>query len=352
MKENRFYLLDIARGLAAFAVVIFHYKLFYDPKISLDEFSQSTQPFYNYINYVYDYGWMAVQFFFVLSGFIFYELYSEKILSKKINLKRFFLLRFSRLYPLHFLMLILITILFYNFGETNPLIFIYQFDIKHFFLNIFLIQSWGFENTDSFNGPAWSISIEFFLYGIFFTIFFNKLNNNKILVLLILISLPVYYLNKYLGYGIYCFFIGGAANLIFKKIENKKYYLSKIIKILALLILLSIFLINVLNNQILLKFITFTLLFPSLLLIMMAFQLNNSQTGKNFKIIGEASYSVYLIHYIIQIIIYIILVSLNVKINFNSEIIFISYILMVFLLSCIMYKFFEIPFQKLIRDRF
>ena len=69
MKENRFYLLDIARGLAAFAVVIFHYKLFYDPKISLDEFSQSTQPFYNYINYVYDYGWMAVQFFFCIIWF-------------------------------------------------------------------------------------------------------------------------------------------------------------------------------------------------------------------------------------------------------------------------------------------
>ena len=31
MKNHRYYLLDIARGIAAFSIVIFHYKLFYYP---------------------------------------------------------------------------------------------------------------------------------------------------------------------------------------------------------------------------------------------------------------------------------------------------------------------------------
>lgn len=350
MKENRFYILDIARGLAAFAVVIFHYRLFYDPKISSVEFSLIDQPFYDYINFIYNHGWMAVQFFFVLSGFIFYELYSEKIFLRNISLKKFFLLRFSRLYPLHFLMLIIISILFFNYKETSPLIFIYQFDIKHFLLNIFLIQSWGFENSTSFNGPAWSVSIEFFLYGIFFTIFYKKLNDFKILFFLILASLPIYYLNKYLGYGIYCFFIGGITNLIFKKIEKDKKRLLINISGISLLIFLLIFLLNFFNNTTLLKLITFTLLFPSLLLLMMTIQLKKSKIGKNYKIIGESSYSVYLIHYIIQVLIYLILVKLNLRVNFNSELVFICYILLVFLLSCLVYKFFEIPFQRLLRN--
>ena len=61
---DRFYLLDIARGIAATAVAIFHYKLFYSYNINLENLVPEKQPFFNYINLVYQHGWIAVQFFF------------------------------------------------------------------------------------------------------------------------------------------------------------------------------------------------------------------------------------------------------------------------------------------------
>ena len=41
-------------------------------------------------------------------------------------------------------------------------------DFYHFVLQFFFISSWGFEDGPSFNGPIWSVSIEIFIYGIFF----------------------------------------------------------------------------------------------------------------------------------------------------------------------------------------
>ena len=60
---ERFYLLDIARGIAAIAVAIFHYKLFYAYNLSSEIFVPENQPFYIYIKLIYEYGWIAVQFF-------------------------------------------------------------------------------------------------------------------------------------------------------------------------------------------------------------------------------------------------------------------------------------------------
>ena len=84
MNETRYYLIDIARGLAAFTVVIFHYKIFYGVS-STQQYINENSPFYNILYFVYEFGWMGVQFFFTLSGFIFYALYLEKIKNKKIS---------------------------------------------------------------------------------------------------------------------------------------------------------------------------------------------------------------------------------------------------------------------------
>jgi peptidoglycan/LPS O-acetylase OafA/YrhL len=72
---NRLYLLDIARGLAAITIGIFHYKIFYTHNFSANNYILEDQPYYNYIRLVYEHGWIAVQFFFLLSGFIFFKLY-------------------------------------------------------------------------------------------------------------------------------------------------------------------------------------------------------------------------------------------------------------------------------------
>ena len=75
--------------------------------------------------------------------------------------KKFFVNRFTRLYPLHFITLIIVAVLqFFSFKSLNQFMIFDYNDIYHFFLNIFFISSWGFEKGMSFNQPIWSVSYE------------------------------------------------------------------------------------------------------------------------------------------------------------------------------------------------
>ncbi len=115
-----------------------------------------------------------VDLFFVLSGFVIYRTYAERIASWA-DLGRFQFLRFGRLYPVHLVMLgvfLLIECAKYlaalrgissanstPFGQNNPIALVEQ---------LLLVQGLGpTGNKSSFNSAAWSISTEFYTYLIF-----------------------------------------------------------------------------------------------------------------------------------------------------------------------------------------
>lgn len=174
----RFYLLDISRGFAALCVVLQHYQHFFYNNYRLSEtFNHNQQPFWKYISFAYEFGVIAVPFFFVLSGFIFFSFYREKIYKNLITFKSFIILRISRLYPLHFLTLLIVLLLqklyYFYFSEYS----IYSNNsFGNFILHLFLIQNWGINylfdinRGSGFNNPSWSLSVEFFLYILFFII--------------------------------------------------------------------------------------------------------------------------------------------------------------------------------------
>ena len=79
----RYVTLDGMRGLAAIAVALFHFDIFLMP-----------------------HGYVAVDFFFVLSGFVLYRSYLPKV-REGLGVGRFMVQRFARLYPLFLLGLML-----------------------------------------------------------------------------------------------------------------------------------------------------------------------------------------------------------------------------------------------------
>lgn len=81
--KKHFELLDGMRGIAAIAVVLFH-------------FMEIAQP--DYRNNFIPRSYLAVDFFFCLSGFVIAYAYDSKLAS--IGRKRFFALRLIRLHPL------------------------------------------------------------------------------------------------------------------------------------------------------------------------------------------------------------------------------------------------------------
>ena len=84
--KSRFSALDGLRGIAALAVVFYHVKF--------------PNHFTTYPGLFFRNGYMAVDLFFILSGFVIYANYSGKIYNTASAL-RFIVLRFFRIYPLH-----------------------------------------------------------------------------------------------------------------------------------------------------------------------------------------------------------------------------------------------------------
>ena len=118
---------------------------------------------FGFENNRYSIGSVAVTFFFVLSGFVLTYAYHERI-GNRIQVKRFLFNRFARIWPLHFVCLLIATVLIYCDSrlETAPF-------WQKFAANAFLLQSWipASDWVFSFNAVAWSISTEAFFYALF-----------------------------------------------------------------------------------------------------------------------------------------------------------------------------------------
>jgi peptidoglycan/LPS O-acetylase OafA/YrhL len=212
-KSERLLSLDVARGIAALCVVFFHWSHFF--LVSPEALRLSTKPLADIFGLLYRHGGDAVEFFFVLSGCIFFMKYGEAIASGRINGWRFFVLRFSRLYPLQFASLLLAAALQWvaliKFGDY----LIYkQNDGVNFILNLLFMQTWFYTGA-SFNMPSWSVSIEVFLYCVFFFSVRYLPQNILFVIVLAIFGLWLKQFNyNPFGRGLWCFFIGGAAGLI------------------------------------------------------------------------------------------------------------------------------------------
>lgn len=120
-------------------------------------------------------GHFMVPLFFVLSGFVIHSAYAQRIDSPRALL-RFQTLRFWRLYPVHLLFLAL-----YFAFECVRWVAVHRFSVPDVRLAPFGQNSWTAlvqqlllvqaigptGNAQTFNGPAWSISVEFYTYLIF-----------------------------------------------------------------------------------------------------------------------------------------------------------------------------------------
>ncbi len=318
---------------------------------------------------------LFVHFFFTLSGFVMYLNYHNKFIDFN-SVKNFLKKRFFRLYPLHFLFLIIFLIieiikylLQIKFGlEANNLAFSIN-NFKTFLGNIFLIQT--FFDVNTFNTPSWSISAEYYTYMIFALVFFFMKKNN-LLIFISLLGILTFRLNSEIGLGVertylsfldcvYCFFIGIFSCKIYFKYSNleiyKKYYS---IITLILLVFSGLLIINLGGK---LSFII--PLFFGLLLIFSANLKNENIVGKIicnkfFVYLGSISYSIYMCHLFVfwcltQFLRFVIKLEtivddngatkLNLSVSEANIMVLTSYTLTI-ILSHILYNYFEKRFYK------
>jgi peptidoglycan/LPS O-acetylase OafA/YrhL len=95
--------------------------------------------------------------------------------------------RFSRLYPLHLLTLLVVTALQMLYFQRNGSYFIFEVnDAKHFLMHLFFASNWSRNSPFTFNGPAWSLSIEVLLYAMFFVLARTRLTHPLMLAVMAL----------------------------------------------------------------------------------------------------------------------------------------------------------------------
>ena len=201
--QNRFEVLDSFRGICAVIVVIYHINMFSG---------------FSTINFFRE-GSVFVEFFFVLSGFVLTHSNASK---EKLFFLDFITARFFRIYPLHFVMFVVMVIIecaklaAWKYGipfNTTP--FTFTSAPREIIPNLLLIQAWTpLTESASFNGVSWSISIEFYTYIIFFmTLHLNKVSKMSSWIIIALISIGFLYHDNSTPFslaerGLSCFFLG------------------------------------------------------------------------------------------------------------------------------------------------
>ena len=160
-------LVDGVRGIAALAILLYHYVHFFmsGPNRRADEGVTQLFPGYDALWVFYDYGYLAVQVFWLISGFVFAQVYY----GSEASTRSFAVNRFARLYPLHLLTLLVVVALqlaaLHHFGYS---LLYAKFDAPHFVEQLFMASDWLREDGGySFNGPIWSVSVEIAIYALF-----------------------------------------------------------------------------------------------------------------------------------------------------------------------------------------
>ena len=150
--KPRYEILDGLRGVAALMVVLFHIFETY-----------SKGPAYQIINH----GYLAVDFFFVLSGFVVGYAYDDR--WDKMTTWGFFKRRLTRLHPMVIAGTLVGAALFFFAGNAFPQT--QQVELWKFLLCLVMgllilpcpnsldIRGWG--ELNSFNGPVWTLTLEY-----------------------------------------------------------------------------------------------------------------------------------------------------------------------------------------------
>jgi peptidoglycan/LPS O-acetylase OafA/YrhL len=151
--KNEIRPLTSIRGIAAMAVVLYHFQGNFSDKFYLGN-----------VTLLFSRGYLWVDFFFLLSGFILTHVHAEEFIHGPAPYRTFLLKRIARVYPLHvFTLFVLLLPVFWPTAQAMK----DTRTVSSFVSNLLMVHAWGFTNHLSWNYPSWSISNEWAAYLLF-----------------------------------------------------------------------------------------------------------------------------------------------------------------------------------------
>ena len=312
--KPHYHLLDGLRGVAALMVIWYHV---------FEGYAFAGGGNIETLNH----GYLAVDFFFILSGFVIGYAYDDRW-GKSLTMKDFFKRRLIRLHPMVIMGAVVGAITFYIQGSV-------QWDGTHIGISmvmlsllctIFFIPAMpgvGYEvrgNGEMFplNGPCWSLFFEY-IGNILYALFIRRLSNKALTIVVVLLgvalaSFAIFNVSGYGNIGVGWTldgvnFIGGLLRMLFP--FSMGMLLSRNFKPMKLrgafwictLVMIALFAVpylegteSICTNGIYEAF-CIIIAFPILLWIGASGTTTDKKSTQICKFLGDISYPIYVIHY-------------------------------------------------------
>ena len=361
-------LLDGLRGVAALLVICYHI---------FEGFA--TSPLDQHFNH----GYMAVDFFFILSGFVIGYAYDDRW-KTTLTLKGFFKRRLIRLHPMVIMGALLGAVSYCIQGSVKwdgtqvPFTMV----LIALLLNLFLLPVVPGTGADvrgnnemyPLNGPSWSLFFEY-IGNILYALFIRKFSTRALTVLVIAAAagLASFGISNLSGYGhlgvgwsmidynllggflrlMFSFSVGLLMSRIFKpaKVKGAFWICSAVLAVLFTMPHLGgadRLWINGLYES-----VCAIMIFPALVWLGASGKTTNKVTSTVCKFLGDISYPLYVVHYPLMYLFYWWLWSGEEKIPFSQAwpvavVVIIASIILAYL--CL--RFYDIPLRKWLASRF
>lgn len=340
--KKRVYQIDLFRFFAAFFVVVFHYTF-----AAFNAKEKTLFIDYQGFEFFSKYGYLGVDLFFMISGFVI-------ILSTRDNsVIKFIKSRIIRLYPAYWISVIITFLFIYFFGGS-----IFKATVDQFLANLTMLHR--FFRVQDIDGVYWSLFVELKFYFIV-VVYLLLRRNNKITLdkfifsFLVLSILPVFIdfssfvilkiINSVFILKFSSYFIAGMLLYRIYTEGIKAKYIIGVLFCLALSLYYAINRITYLESYyssnfsyIIISGIVFTFY---LLMYLVSVNKLNFLNKKFFLKLGILTYSLYLVHQVVGII------MLNsLKDYMDKNLLLLLIIILMFLVSYLINLLVEKPLSK------
>lgn len=306
--KNHYAILDGLRGVAAVMVVIFH--LF-------EAHCTSNQ------DQMINHGYMAVDFFYVLSGFVIGYAYDDR--WGKMTLRGFFKRRLIRLHPMVVMGMLVGGIAFY-FSASGLFPAIQQVPVWKMLLVMLIgctllpvpvsMDIRGWHEMHPLNGPGWSLFFEY-IVNILYALVVRRFSNVVLAILVFISGCALVHLAVFGPHGdiiggwslepeqlrigftrvMYPFFAGLLLSRLDKLIRIKYAFLICSVSVILILVIPRIGGTDHLWMNGLYDAVCIIVLFPLIVSIGAGGEMQGKYTKKISGFLGDISYPIYITHY-------------------------------------------------------
>lgn len=320
--KQHYQILDALRGVAAIIVVCYHiFEGF--------SFAQITNQAGDGLIRVFNHGYLAVDFFFLLSGFVINYAYNDR--WKEMTTASFFKRRLIRLHPMLIMgaFIGLICFLIGGSEQWNGTKIPLYVSIITFLLTCLMIPALpssfneirGNGELFPLNGPMWSLFFEY-IGNILYAIFIRRLSTKLLTFVVILLGIlhSIFTIGNLSGYGnlgvgwtfdtinffggmlrmLFPFTLGMLISRRFKAIKLPYPFFFSSILLIATLSVPYLTAFKAMNFNGIYESFCITVIFPLILII----GASSQEKSKLSQTLGELSYPLYIIHYPIMYIFY------------------------------------------------